>query len=302
MDDSIGEKLLLDIYEGKIKPTRFTAVSSNVKTQKTATFLGGQPGSGKSYLNLIAIGEMALKEAVVIDSDMLRDYHPRKPMIAEKDVYSLDKDCYKWGDMLIADCVKENKNILFDGTFGGSTEQLHKKMKELKDQGYDIRVAVLAVDNTVSRIGIQYRYERQVRDHGSGRPVDSSYHAQVYAKIPANLADTASKKLVDEFTVYGRNHYTRTLAKVATISGPEAALQPTKVGEAVEKERSRPYNEREKFSLKSWLLATLQVTRENKNDPKEFIADIKATKTTLVEGLQKQEEKQVVPQKNGPKL
>ena len=42
----LTEKRLLQIYEEKIKPKFFDGVS--VSENKTAVFLGGQPGAGKS--------------------------------------------------------------------------------------------------------------------------------------------------------------------------------------------------------------------------------------------------------------
>jgi predicted kinase len=71
---------------------------------KFVTYLGGQPGAGKSYL----IVEDKLN-AVVIDSDSIHENHPLHGKIAEKDIYDLDKECYKWGSMLIQDAVKEGK-------------------------------------------------------------------------------------------------------------------------------------------------------------------------------------------------
>jgi predicted ABC-type ATPase len=274
MQGQLLDDQLRELYEKVIKPKHFSTVAKNTATEKTVTFLGGQPGSGKSYLNSIAVDNMPLKDAVVIDSDMLREYHPRKPLIAEKDVYSLDRDCFKWGDMLINDCIKENKNILFDGTFGGSTEQIHQKMILLKERGYKINVSVLAVNDSVSRIGIQYRYEKQIRDRGTGRPVDVNYHDQVYDKIPNNLLETATKGLVDEFMVYGRNHNTHKLRKVTSVMGTDVIDTPGELISAFISERNRPYTEKEIVSLRSWVNATIKLTEENKHDAKSFSAKV----------------------------
>src|ERR1035437_8668463 len=95
----LSDERILQIYEEKIKPKFFDNVS--VSDNKTAVFLGGQPGAGKSYLKGISIDNLATKSAVIIDSDLLRQNHPNLGMIAEKDIYNLDKECYKWGEMLI---------------------------------------------------------------------------------------------------------------------------------------------------------------------------------------------------------
>src|ERR1035437_6542337 len=116
----LTEAEIVEQYEKVIKPRFFEKVP--VSENKSATYLGGQPGAGKSRL-------IENKDnAVVIDSDLIRENHPLHGKIAEKDIYDLDKECYKWGSMLIRDAVKEGKNIVFDGTLGGSLEQTLKTM------------------------------------------------------------------------------------------------------------------------------------------------------------------------------
>src|ERR1035437_3103240 len=108
----LTEERILQIYEEKIKPKFFDSVA--ISENRTAVFLGGQPGAGKSYLKGVSIDNLATRSAVIIDSDLLRQHHPNHAMIAEKDIYNLDKECYKWGEMLIRDAVKENKNLVFE--------------------------------------------------------------------------------------------------------------------------------------------------------------------------------------------
>jgi tRNA A37 threonylcarbamoyladenosine biosynthesis protein TsaE len=92
---------------------------TSIHLTERPSFLLGKPGAGKARLTQIAVQNLINKSAVIIDTDSLRNAHPMEPALAENDVYSLDNDAFRWGDMLIKDCIKEGKNVVFDGTFGG---------------------------------------------------------------------------------------------------------------------------------------------------------------------------------------
>lgn len=234
---------------------------------KTVVFLGGQPGSGKSHLTEISINNLENNSAVIIDTDLIRKFHPNKKNTTDNNIYSLDIDCYKWCNMLIEDAKKESKNLIFDGTFGGDSVAIQQDtMKNLKECGYSVNLNLLATNDIVSKIGISYRYEMQLSKFNTGRPVDLEYHNKVYKNIPNNLMQTLSKSLVDEFNIYGRNHTTKNTILIGTFKAPELKINPIPAIVSYVNERSRCFTKQEVKELASWKNNTEKLVTSNNSN------------------------------------
>src|ERR1035437_1827702 len=266
----LTDKRLLQIYEEKIKPKFFDGVS--ISENKTAVFLGGQPGAGKSYLKGISVENLATKSAVIIDSDLLRQNHPNLGMIAEKDIYNLDKECYKWGEMLIRDAVKENKNLVFDGTLGGNLEQTLKAIAELKEKQYKVNVSVLATNDAISKIGVTWRYEQQKAQLGVGRKVELTYHDQIYQRLPENLDHIIKSKNIDELKIFGRDNQTKEIFSSPDYTYDADRLQKNPTAPIYEfiQERTRPLKAQEIHELQAWASTTVSMIERRVGDAGTF--------------------------------
>lgn len=270
MKDKLTEESLIQIYQEKIKPKFFDNVS--VADNKTAVFLGGQPGAGKSYLKGLSIENLTTQSAVVIDSDLLRQHHPYHAMIAEKDVYNLDKECYRWGTMLIGDAVKENKNLVFDGTLGGNLEQTLKTIAELKAREYKVNVSVLATNDVVSKIGVTWRYEQQKAQWGKGRDVEIGYHDQIYQRLPDNLHEIIKSNYIDELKIFGRNNLTKEIFSTPNSTYNLERLQKNPSAAIYEfiQERTRPLKAGELYQLQAWATNTVAMIQSRSGDINMF--------------------------------
>src|ERR1035437_686354 len=266
----LTDKRLLQIYEEKIKPKFFDGVS--VSENKTAVFLGGQPGAGKSYLKGISVENLTTKSAVIIDSDLLRQNHPNLGMIAEKDIYNLDKECYKWGEMLIRDAVKENKNLVFDGTLGGNLEQTLKAITELKEKEYKVNVSVLATNDAISKIGITWRYEQQKAQTGVGRNVELTYHDQIYERLPNNLSQIIDSKKIDELKIFRRDNHTKEIFSSPNYTYDLNRLQKNPKAPVYKftQERTRPLKTAEINQLRTWASSTVSMIENRTGNANEF--------------------------------
>lgn len=278
------EDRLLQIYEEKIKPKFFDAVSAS--DNKTAVFLGGQPGAGKSYLKGLSIENLTTKSAVIIDSDLLRQHHPYHAMIAEKDIYNLDKECYKWGAMLIRDAVKEDKNLLFDGTLGGNLEQTLKTIAQLKEKEYKVNISVLATNDAISKIGVMWRYEQQKAQYGTGRNVEMTYHDQIYERLPDNLHEIIKSNYIDELKIFGRNNLTKQIfsSPSYTYNTDRLLKDPSAPIYEFIQERTRPLKAGELRQLQAWASTTVSLIERREGDINTFkyaltTSDINANQT-----------------------
>ncbi|WP_238535228.1 zeta toxin family protein, partial [Xanthomonas phaseoli] len=85
----------------------------------TAIILGGQPGSGKGRLAEAAELELS-GDAVKIDPDELRDFHPQVKALRNAHPYTWSgythPDASQWADELLQATIEGKKNLIFDTT------------------------------------------------------------------------------------------------------------------------------------------------------------------------------------------
>ena len=195
------------LFTEEILPTAFdeTAPAATPK----AVFLGGQSGSGKSGLSAFILRTFSeTEQAVIINSDALREYHPAFPGLQKTDVnqasFLVNPDTVKWQQQLIAAAVNTKRNLILDGTLGGNPAPIRETMQMLRSAGYQIQLSVLAVPARLSRSGIYKRYEDQVALRGTGRWVGMENHERLYDEIPRTLALLEREIAVDRIEIFGR--------------------------------------------------------------------------------------------------
>lgn len=172
----------------------------------TAILLGGQSGSGKSTLHTI-YREKLEGNVVVINGDEYRSLHPNFARIQSK--YGLDAPAHtaKWaGEMveaLIGGLSDEGYNLIIEGTLRTSAIPL-KTAQLLKNKGYKVSLALMAVKPEISLISCQIRYE-QLRIAGTApRAVDPKHHKKIVDDIVSNLGELEESDLFDSVSLYNR--------------------------------------------------------------------------------------------------
>lgn len=260
-----------------------------------AIFLAGQPGAGKTILAKLAVDSLGKSKAVIIDPDDLRTFHPKygKTLNSGGDLYSLDAECREWKQMLIRDAQKNGFNIVFDGTLGGTTEYILRDMKNCKDKGYFVQVNVLATNETVSKIGMTYRYELQAKNRGAGRYVDLSYHNDIYKNIPLNLQKILPTGMVSKCEVFKRDHIKKQTVKIsnhALFDKSEKGKNSFAVNsiKSLINERSRDFTVPEMKELNSWYLATENLIKSRGGEFSSFRQSFKLVDTTINKTLVQQ--------------
>ena len=130
------------------------------------------PGSGKTGLNGYACAQFKDNNAVVINSDELKPFHPRIDELAKKypEYYTkvTNQESNFWTDNLFDVAVASRYNVIFEGT-GRNLKLLTKMMSKM--HGYKIVVRGMAVNELNCLMSIIERYEGQVEQKGWGRLV-----------------------------------------------------------------------------------------------------------------------------------
>lgn len=160
--------------------------------QPTATFLAGQPGSGKRSLMLETVKSIAPNSAITIDVDDLRELHPMyrswqsDPATERLAAPLTHQDASDWGKQLMNTAIKNRTNIIIDGTLGNA-ESTEKQFTALKEAGYKIEVKGLAVHESLSRLGVYERFEAG-KDTHEARWVPPEVQENAYRGLPHTLA------------------------------------------------------------------------------------------------------------------
>jgi predicted ABC-type ATPase len=168
--------------------------------------VGGQPGAGKSDLQKFGELELA-SNVVVLSTDVLRSYHPHEREIKKNypDYYHiLTVDLARVLLINLENYALANKlNVILESTLGNS-EVMLQKINKYRKHDYQIDLKVIAVNELISYLGAEDRYENMILAEKSGRMVSKQNHDQNYKDIPTTLQMLQDQHLLDNVVVYHR--------------------------------------------------------------------------------------------------
>jgi predicted ABC-type ATPase len=217
-----------------------------------AIILGAQPGSGKTELQKIA--EQYFKySAVICNPDNFRDFHPKALEIKQhhEKLYPeiTSKYAHHWNAGLQKHCRQNKLNYILETNFKDG-QQLNQTMSAIKAHDFSVDIMLLAVNATLSKIGIHARFEDQKHAKNFGRSVSVLEHDMRYNAIPLALKEVADAGLYNNISIYGRNIF---------VDGDQyksgvhlIAKNPTGIFSAADiflKERNRILSQKEKAFL-----------------------------------------------------
>ncbi len=173
-----------------------------------AVIMGGQPGSGKSKLLEASKQLFPDGNAVVINGDELRQYHPQSNEIFKLDdkryAERTDADSRIWTKRVFDKAIETQRNIIFESTMR-EAGPISETIKRLRDLGYEITVKVVATHERMSKTSIYMRYEQQKHDKGYGRFTSQDSHDAGYEGMPKTVDQIDKNKLVDRLEIYNRS-------------------------------------------------------------------------------------------------
>lgn len=192
--NEIGNKINAIMLSGK-EPSKCPIAIINI----------APPGSGKTGLNGYACAQFNDNNAVIINSDELKPFHPRIDELAKKYPQYYTKvtnpESNFWTDNLFDATIANKYNVIFEGT-GRNLKLLEKMMSKM--QGYKIIVRGMAVNEMNCLMSIIERYEGQVRQKDWGRLVMLDHFYKAYEEMLDNIQAIEQSKLADSVEVYTR--------------------------------------------------------------------------------------------------
>lgn len=172
-----------------------------------AVLLGGQSGAGKTKLHKIINSEFS-GNIVVINGDEYRSSHPH--------YHDLDKAygpeavshtavwAGKMTESLISSLSKMSYNLIIEGTLR-TAEVPIKTATLLRERGYDVSLALMAVKPEISLVSCQIRYELMRLEGTIPRATDPKHHNKIIEDIVSNLDCLENSGLFDEVRLFSRS-------------------------------------------------------------------------------------------------
>lgn len=164
------------------------------------------PGSGKTGLNGMGLSQFPNNNAVIINSDELKPYHPKIDEIAKlyPEYYTkvTNQESNSWTDNLFDAAVSQNYNIIFEGT-GRNLKLLRKMISQMSN--YTIYIRGMAVNELNCLMSIVERYDAQLKEKGWGRLVVLSHFYKAYEEMLSTIEMLENLQIANQVEVYVRS-------------------------------------------------------------------------------------------------
>lgn len=210
MEQSIKDKYKLSEEEhNKIykEIEKEVFVNSTPQDEPIAVIVGGQPGCGKGGVIAYTKNQVESngKCIILITTDEYKPYHPNAIEIARKYpteyVEIVEQDAGPWTGSIMKKAIDDKHNFIFEGTL--KNDRILDRIQELKQNGFNVTVRVLAVPRLESLLTVHERYEKQMEVLTYGRLISIEHHNKAYDGIPA-VVDKIEKSGLCTVEVYLR--------------------------------------------------------------------------------------------------
>ena len=223
--------------------------------QPVVVFVAGQPGSGKTELGDLVQASLGPRGgAVRIGSDLYKSAHPRYAALLAEDPRTagvkVRPDTRRW-QAAMEEHARDNGFDAVVETALSDPDDARVAAGDWRRAGYRIEVAVLAVPEAWSQLGVMDRYLEQAPAAG-GRYVSWENHDACAAALAATLAVVESERLADRVTVLRRS--AETLYSNHLLPGGDW-LRPIGAAAALAAEHTRWWNARESAQFRLQLAA-----------------------------------------------
>jgi hypothetical protein len=266
--DLLEEPVAEAIFEHAIRAALLSGRTP--KEQPVAILIGGQPGAGKSVAQATVLEQLGRTDAVGVDVDDLRAFHPRYLSAAMADDRAAaaitQADAQRWARMLLRSARAARLDVVLSTTLRDPATSADQ-VDVFKRAGYRVEVLFMAVDLARSGLGALQRYVAQRRDIGYGRYVAPDVQRAVYEGMLAT-----ADRIDSDSTVVRAHVFRRGGVRVYSNEVREGQWwRPAGLRKAIEIERARPWSSDEQAHFRD------AVTRLRTDLPAELTRDLEAT-------------------------
>lgn len=171
-----------------------------------AVLLGGQSGAGKTTLHELCIKGFA-EGGIIVNGDEYRSRHPRFAQLDAEYGPEAVAHTAAWAGRMVEGLVDAlssmRYNLVIEGTLRTSQVPLQTATL-VREKGYEVSLALMAVKPEISLISCQIRYELMRMAGTTPRATDPRHHNKIIADIVENLAVLEASGLFDGIRLYSR--------------------------------------------------------------------------------------------------
>lgn len=189
----------------QIKSMTFSPIIAP-QTKPIAILLGGQSGAGKTTLHDVFKIKLA-DNVLIINGDEYRALHPRfsvlQRLYGDKAVDYTAPWAGRMTEALIDALSHIGYNLIIEGTLHTADVPM-KTAALLRERGYAISLALMAVKPQISLVSCQLRYEEMRIAGTTPRATDPTHHNKIIQQIVSNLTILEESGLFDGTYLYTR--------------------------------------------------------------------------------------------------
>ncbi|KUL73923.1 MULTISPECIES: zeta toxin family protein [unclassified Streptomyces] len=172
------------IFREEIVPAELTGTRQD---QPIAVIVSGQTGAGKTSITTLATQALAGRgEPVNINLDTYKPYHPKYDELMRADDTTAGAytsiDGHRWMEAAEAYAIEQRFDIVLESAMRDPRD-FEEPAARLRAAGYRVEVPVVAVHESMSRLGALDRYLQQVQAFGQGRMIDRGIHDACYRGV-----------------------------------------------------------------------------------------------------------------------
>ncbi len=187
-EDKYTEREFSEKFE-ELRWNLLSAYRPTLESPPQAFLLGGQSGAGKTTLHKI-IHRRLDGNGISINGDDYRKFHPR--FLELQRIYGDEAVNYTapWAgrmtEALIDSLSRIGYNLVIEGTLRTAEVPL-KTAELLRQRGYGVSLALMAVKPKISLVSCQIRYEEMRVAGTTPRATDPAHHNKIIDQIVSNL-------------------------------------------------------------------------------------------------------------------
>lgn len=247
------------IFRERIVPHELNGTSQD---QPLAIIVSGQTGAGKTAITALATRALAGRgEAVNINLDTYKPYHRKFDELMRADDTTAGAytsiDGHRWMEAAEAYAIEKRFDIVLESAMRDPRD-FEEPAARLRAAGYRVEVPVVAVHESMSRLGALDRYLQQVAAFGQGRMIDQAIHDACYRGVVRATAGIDEHQLANWVFVVRRDAsvvYSNHLERNAWAHDPRTP-------QAVTGERNRSWTEQESLRFAASVARTCERINE----------------------------------------
>jgi adenylate kinase family enzyme len=233
-----------------------------------ACILGGQPSSGKSYLNKAIENQNRKIDFLPINGDLYRVFHPEyEKLVADVANFSRATQIFSnvFTEKLIESSIEKRLNVIVEGTMRNVEVPL-KTAKMYKNAGFRTEVYLIAAPAEFTEIGIFHRFQKEMEKNGIGRLAELSAHNAAVSGLLVSADELYKQKAVDKIVIYSYLAETKVAEYECDGKNWNNSILPSKI---IEEAR------RKQLSDKKMLAAMIKIGEQTLHEiSKEFQPDL----------------------------